>query len=65
MLSAPSTAMVVQDYFLMEQIMEAWYDAGKLEATGYAGSTSDDGRDELSHHCRTVNIAENDKITHI
>ena len=45
--------------------MEAWYAAGKLEATGYAGSTGDDGRDELSHHCKTVNIAEDDRISYI
>lgn len=26
--------MTVGDYFRIEEIMEAWYDAGKLEATG-------------------------------
>ena len=40
LLSAPSLTMLVEDYFRMEQIMEAWYDSGKLEATGYQGSTA-------------------------
>lgn len=35
LLSAPSSTMLMEDYFRMEQIMEAWYDSGKLEATGY------------------------------
>ena len=67
--------MTVSDYFVVERIMEAWYLAGKLDATGSissvgGGSSSTtttsqtaSSTDILSHRCKTVSIGELEYIT--
>ena len=40
LLSQPTTSMTAYDYFIIEQIMEAWYLAGKLEVTGSLNTLS-------------------------
>ena len=35
LMSEPTDNMSFEDYLTLEQIMEAWYSAGKLQATGF------------------------------
>ena len=59
--------MTVYDYFTVEKVMEAWYLAGKLDATGSISSSgngvSSSAADTSSHRCKTVNIGELEYVT--
>ena len=45
--------------------MEAWYIGGKLEATGYIDSTVTTSTEELTSHCKTINLSENEYVTKV
>ena len=75
-LSGSDDSFDFDDYVLGEQIMQYWYEDGKLEATGHAyGDVYDyDVTDpnkvytygtKLTTQCHTFDIAENDQVTYM
>lgn len=60
----PKTEMSFDDYLSLEALMLAFYEEGKLAATGH-GAGSSAGMD-LSHQCTTVEMADgNDNLVYI
>ena len=48
--------------------MEAWYVAGKLAATGSiasAPSAETNAAEQLSHHCKSIDISELEYVTKV
>lgn len=59
-LSSPSDSMGFDDYVNVEKIMMAWYNADKLEKTGWVNGASDNTK--LSHYCNSFDLDERDRI---
>ena len=70
-MSSGSSNFDFDDYVIVEQIMQLWYEDGKLEATGHAYGdvyeydVSDPNKSysygtKLTSHCTTFDIAEDD-----
>lgn len=51
--------MSLNDYYTMEKIMEAWYEAGKYEATLLLD------RKEIRYDCDTVDLHEDDRVIYM
>lgn len=70
-LSQPFDRISFDDYKTLEKIMEAWYEAGKLEATGFINSFTGAGDSSqsfgigqgLTQNCTTLSFDGDDRIT--
>ena len=54
--------MTFANYVKVEKIMAAWYNAGKLQATGHGKNTAGNPGDDLSHKCKTIDFAHDDYV---
>lgn len=72
-LSSPFESMTFANYQQLEKMMEAWYTAGKLEATGFYNPYDPQNSDFASSTkaiesglfstCTTVNLDGEDRVT--
>ena len=63
-LELPHDSMTFADYVKVEKIMGAWYNAGKLQATGHGKNTVGNPGDELSHQCKTIDFTHDDYVAY-